>query len=532
MSESPVCAGPAPTPECHLSGYQKVSAAVYNWCVRRVGIADLGSNTARLVAFEFEPEIWFRMVGTIREPVRLGEGMARDGRLTRAAVERAMAAVELFEDYAGAVDLDEIEILATSAVRDAANRDEVLGPIRDHGYAVRVLAGEEEAELGVLAAANSFDLDDAWVLDVGGGSAQLSRMQDRRYMGGGAFPLGAVRLTEAFLDSDPPTESQVTSLERFIEERLGDQVARMRESGLPLIAMGGTARNLARLEMKRRRYPLAVMHGYRFSRDGLETIVGELLEMSVTERVDVAGIRPYRADVVVAGALVYRWIVRHAGLDAIEISGHGVREGALYRRFLPSPHLVDDVRRFTIENLAARHREPRGHVDRVRTLSRALFRGLSPLHRLGERELELLIAASVLHDIGTNLDYYRHHRHGAYVLSSVALPGFTHREQALLALLVRYHRKGRPKADDFGLLLGKRDIDMLAQLTACLRMAESLERSRAGRVSNVEVAVDESRILLELTADEPPTVELWEARGHGELFRQAFDRELVVKAID
>ncbi len=504
---------------------------VYNWRVRRVGIADLGSNTARLVVFEFEEESSVRMVEAIREPVRLGEGLARDGRLTAAAVGRALAAVELFEDFARATHLDDLEILATSAVRDASNREEVLGPIERQGFAVRVLEGTEEAELGVLAAANGFDVDDGWVMDLGGGSAQIARMEDRRYKNGASYPLGAVRLTESFLASDPPSAVEVAALEGFVADHLGPLMARMKASELPLIGMGGTVRNLARLEMKRRNYPLAVLHGYRFTREGLETITEELLAMTLEERIQTAGIRPYRADIFVAGALVYRWIVRNAGLEAIEISGHGVREGAMYRHFLPPPHLVDDVRRFTVSNLAARHRQPLEHTDRVATLSRALFHGLSPLHELGDRDLELLAAASALHDIGTQLDYYRHHKHGAYVITSAGLPGFSHREQVLLALLVRYHRKGTPKILGYEEILEEEDLLSLQQMTACLRMAESLERSRAGRVSNVEVRVEEDAVRLLLTAAETPTVELWEAGQHAELFDAAFGRPLVVEAV-
>ncbi len=494
-----------------------------------MGIADLGSNTARLMVFDYEAGRAYRMVEAIREPVRLGEGLARDGRMTPAAVSRALAAVELFEDYGGAVDLDDLEILATSAVRDAANRDEVLGPIRDAGYSVRVLPGTEEAELATLAVANSFDLHDAWIMDLGGGSSQISRMQNRRWVSGDALPLGAVRLTEAFVDSDPPSAAEVAALERRVAERAAKLADDIATSGLPLVGVGGTIRNLARLDMKRRDYPLPVLHGYRFRRQGLEAITEQLLETTYDERVRMAGVRPYRADILVAGALVYRWLLRAAGLESIEISGQGVREGALYRHLFPDPpHLVDDVRRFTIDNLALRHGEMPSHGSRVETLCRALFRGLSPLHGLGEVELELLTAAATLHDIGTNLDYYRHHKHGAYLLTSLALPGFRHREQLLIALLVRYHRKGNPKIDGYEEVLSEDDLRTLVALTACLRMAESLERSRAGRVAGLDVRVGDETIVLELAAAEPPTVEMWEAARHGELFEQAFGRRLVV----
>lgn len=499
--------------------------------MRRVGIADLGSNTARLVVFEFEPGRWFQMIDSVREPVRLGEGLARDGRMGRAAVARALAAVELFEDYGSAVGLDELEILATSAVRDATNSDDVLGPIRDEGYSVRVLPGEEEAELGVLAVANSFPESDGWVMDLGGGSAQVSRMEGRRYRGGRAYPLGAVRLTEKFFSQDPPAASEIEALEARVAAELGPIAKEIRASGWPLFAMGGTVRNLAKIDRGFRAYALPILHDYRLSHEGLDRVVETLLGMPLEQRRAVAGLRPDRADIIVAGALVYRWLMRAAELDEIRISGHGLREGALYRHLLPSPHCIDDVRKFSVQNLARRHPQPALHLERVSILADDLFRALEPIHGLGAVERELLAAAAELHDVGTSLDYYRHEKHGEYILVSAPLPGFDHRELALLSLMVRYHRKGEPRVKAYDGLLDATDERVLAQLTACLRAAESLERSRAGRVREVEVDFDDSSIRLTLVADEEPAVELWEVRQHSALFEQAFGgRRLEVAA--
>ena len=180
----------------------------------RLGIVDLGSNTARLVVYSHEPGKWFRLTHQIREPVRLGEGLGRDGNITRSAMRRAELALTLFSEYASSTGLTDLEILGTSALRDAANRDELLESLRALGLEVSVLSGEQEARLGVLAVANGFELSDACVIDLGGGSAQVSFMRDRDFGSGRAYPLGAVRLTERYLHSDPPKEKEVEALER------------------------------------------------------------------------------------------------------------------------------------------------------------------------------------------------------------------------------------------------------------------------------------------------------------------------------
>ncbi len=494
-----------------------------------LGIADLGSNTARLVVFAYEPGRWFRITDGIREAVRLGAGLGASRRLTRRALERALAAVDLFSDYARAAELDRLELLGTSALRDAENRDQFLAAVARRGHRVRVLSGEQEAALGVLAVANGFAIEDAWVMDVGGGSAQLSLMRGRRYVEGTAHPLGAVRLTEAFLRSDPPRAHEVEALDRAVEQELGSLVRRL-DGTLPLVAMGGTIRNLARVAQKRSGYPLELLHGYALTRQALEEVTAELLAHRQAGRAEIPGLNADRADIIVAGALVFRWLLRKSRLDRVLVSGHGVREGAFFRRFLDAPHLLPDVRGFSVRNRARQFPQPRGHLLQVRELATQLFDELAPLHGLGAGERELLAAAAVLHDSGTLLDYFRHDVHGAYLLTSAPLDGFSHRELALLALLVRYHRRGKPRLGDFKSLCLPGDKQVLLQLAACLRLAESFERARAGRVRALEVVRRGERVTVRLEATEEPTIELWEAGKHAPVFREAFGRRLVLEA--
>ncbi len=497
--------------------------------MRTLGVADLGSNTARLVVFAYEPGQWFRITDGIREAVRLGEGLAASRRLTRGALRRALAAVDLFSDYARAAELDRLELLGTSALRDAENRDQFVGAVERRGHKVRVLSGEQEAALGVLAVANGFALEDAWVMDLGGGSAQLSLMRGRRYLEGTAHPLGAVRLTEAFLHSDPPRAADVKALEKAVEQELGSLVRRL-DGSLPLVAMGGTIRNLARIAQKRLGYPLDLLHGYALTRQALEEVTEELLAHRLAGRAEIPGLNADRADIIVAGALAFRWLLRKSRLDSLLVSGHGVREGAFFHRFLEAPHLLPDVRGFSVRNRARQFPQPPGHLLQVRELATQLFDQLAPLHGMGAGERELLDAAAVLHDSGTLLDYFRHDVHGAYLLTSAPLDGFSHRELALLALVVRYHRRGRPKLGDFKSLCRPGDKQVLLQLAVCLRLAESFERSRAGRIRGLDVLRRGERVTVRLEADEEPTIELWEAGKHAAAFREAFGRRLVLEA--
>ncbi len=500
--------------------------------VERIGIVDLGSNTARLVVFSYEPGRWFILDNEIRERVRLGQGLGEAGELTPEAMERALAALDLFADYAAATGLEHLEVIATSAVRDARNKRDLLAKIVPLGFEVDSVSGEEEAALGVIAVANGFDFRDAWVVDLGGGSAQISRMADRRYRRGGAFPLGALRLTDAFLRADLPTKAEVAALEEHARAELGDVLQEIADDPLPLVAMGGTIRNLARAAQKRSHYPLDVMHGYFLTRGALEVVTEELLSRSSRKRAAVPGVSGDRADIILAGALVFRTLLRESGQDGFWISGNGVREGAFFSRFLPEPHFVDDVRRFSVENLAQQYLQPSTHLRRVRRLAGRLFEELEPLHGLDRRAAELLDAAATLHDIGMTVGYHLHHKHGAYLVQAARLNGYDHREQALLSLLVRYHRKGQPKLGDLARVTRDGDETVLGTLAFCLRMAEMLERSKAGRVADVHAQIGADVVQVDVVASEEPVVELWEAGKQRPLFARVFGRRLKLRWID
>ena len=500
--------------------------------MQRLGIVDLGSNTARLVVFSFEQGHWFRLADQLRQPIRLGEGLGKNGRLTHEARERAARALELFSDYAKSTEVSRLDVLATSAVRDAANQEVLLERLQPLGLDITILSGREEAELGVLAVANSFEFADAWVVDLGGGSAQVSRMHARRFQEGQAYPLGAVRLTEKYLISDPPKGKEVRQLEGAIGELLEPVVRRMAGDSAPLVAMGGTIRNLARAVQKDQDYPLSDrIHGFFLERRELGRLVRRLRDLKARKRGQIPGIKADRADVILAGALVWTWLLEESGREGLWISGLGLREGALFRRFLPAPHLIHDLRGFSVQNLLHHYAQSKENVRLTRRLSANLFSELRPLHGFGAREANLLDAAVVLQDIGLAVNIYRHDRHGEYLVSAAPLNGFTHREQALLALLVRYHLRGKPRLGPYESLCSDSDKRRLRVLAACLRIADHLERPRAQRVEDLLVEIDDEVVVLRPVASEDLDLELWQLEQHREIFRLAFDRKLVVEPV-
>ncbi len=489
-----------------------------------VAIIDLGSNTCKLILMAYQPDYSYRQVDELRQVVRLAEGMGSANILRADAFERGINVLKNYRMYCQAAGVSDIIATATSAVRDSKNGDSFLAAAKEQaGISPVILSGEKEAYYGVLAVANSLNIADGFIVDIGGGSAQLSEMKARNFVQGQSWPLGALRLTEQFFSNDPPKKKELKALEKHIKTQL-ETIPENFAAADTLVGMGGTIRNLAKIQQKRENYSLDLKHNYMFKEAHLANIVDMLAEATTAERKDISGLNSDRADIILAGAVVARELLARSAANAITISGQGVREGLFYSRFVESDtHVLDEVRHFSVVNLMRRYYNNVPHNEHVCKLALALFDGLESLHGYGANERELLAAAARLHDIGMAVSYYDHHKHGFYLTMGAALPGYSHREQIIIGLLVRYHRKGSPDDEGYGDLLEDGDMTRVSKLAALLRLAEYLERSKAQRVKDLRCHISEDYVQLEVLAEDDISIELHEARNRAGLFEDAYD---------
>ena len=503
---------------------------------RRLAVIDLGSNSFRLVVFTAAvDEGWWKRTDEIYEPVRIGEGLGSGDELRPGAMDRALATVDVFAHFcrASALSGDAVDAVATSAIRDARNAEEFLVRARRlSDLSIRVLSREEEARYGYLAAVNSTTLSDGYVLDLGGGSLQLVRVDARLATESGSWPLGAVRMTERFLAAKGPAKRrQLDELRGHVRETLAD-ASWLVGGGRRLIGVGGTVRNLAAAVQRAAGLPSFGVQGQLITREALDALVERLAALPATERGDVPGIKPARADLILAGAVVIQTVLELGEFDALEATEAGLREGVFFERYLADrePPLFDDVRRASVRNLAAQYHAVGPHTDHVAALALGLFDDLAAagLHDGDPTEHELLQAASWLHDIGMSVDYDDHHKHTRYLILNAGLPGFSPREVALIAQAARYHRKGMPDPGPMASLLDRDDERRLDRMAVLLRLAEGLERSRDQIVREVRVRRDGDTIELQLIADGEVAVPRWAASRETELFERAFGVKLRV----
>jgi exopolyphosphatase / guanosine-5'-triphosphate,3'-diphosphate pyrophosphatase len=425
--------------------------------------------------------------------------------------------------------------VATSAIRDTTNREDFLSAARRATpLGVEVLSAEEEARLGYVAAINTSTLRAGAVLELGGGSMQLIEVADRRARELASVPLGAVRLTEELLPGSKPARKK--DLER-VRERVRETlqgVGWLSRAGERLVGIGGAVRNLAAAAMNAAGQSDIGVQGYVLTAQPLGELIEELAALEPAKRGDVPGIKPGRADIVLAAALTIETVLQTGGFSGIEATEAGLREGLFFDRelFAGRDPLFDDVRAAAVRNLAIQYEGDLEHVEHVAELSLQMFDSLAAggLLEPAEGERELLWAAAMLHDVGMTISYDDHHKHSRYLIVSAELPGFDPRERALIAQISRYHRKGAPKLGEMSSFARPGDEQLVARCSVILRLAEHLERGRDQSVQQVRLHGNGKGVDLHLEAAGDLTLPRWsvERYGDSEAFERVFGRRLLI----
>jgi exopolyphosphatase/guanosine-5'-triphosphate,3'-diphosphate pyrophosphatase len=505
---------------------------------------DIGTNSIRLLLVRFNENRSYTIISQQKEVVRLGEDEFVDQHLQMGAMRRAVLVCRTFTEMARAQGADEIVAIATSATREARNRDEFLRMLRQEaGLEVRPISGLEEARLIYLGVTSGFHMEErrAVFIDIGGGSTEIVVGDQFAYAHLDSLKLGAIRLTSMFFLPEEPSPLSVdrySLIARYVRNATIRSVQRIREHEYDIaIGSSGTIENLADIAVRR-------FHGRPRQRDDVMTyaqlseIVEMLCSLTLEERRNVPGINPDRADIIIAGAAILHTIMGELGLEEIRATDRGLREGLIIDALARShPEMLKglSVRERGVIQLGRACRFDEPHATTVKVLALQLFdsgRKLG-LHKLGKAERELLGHASMLHDVGSFLSYSNHQAHTYYLIRNADLVGFDLHEVELIAAVARFHRKGYPrKKHPEYITLNKRSRRVVRVLSTLLRMAESLDRSHAGLITQAAFEkVGRKRAVLRVHASEPCHLELWGVQGHQRAFQRTFGRRLELRLV-
>jgi exopolyphosphatase / guanosine-5'-triphosphate,3'-diphosphate pyrophosphatase len=489
-----------------------------------VAVIDIGSNSGRVMVFERHASSHLRLLAGSRAPLRLVHDVDTRGEFTDATMARATEALRDFQAIATSAGAKRIVAVATAAMRDASNGMRFAERLRrELGIRVEIIGGLAEARYGFAGAVRGLDVSNGLLFDVGGGSLQITRFTRRRPAGPLSLPFGALRLSEQFLESDPPTAKQLKRLREHVRRHLEKARVPRLAQGDRLVGTGGTLRNLAKIDRHTRRYPIGWLHGYELSVERLGEVVDLLAETRQKRRDDIPGLSSERSDSIVGGAIAIQTLAEFVRAKKILVSGQGVREGialGLLKIEVGSPQsvkeasLVSLVSRFDLWRSTA--------AARRRHVASALQRALEP-DAPAAVVMAIDHAARVL-DIGRSLDVVNRHEHVAEILLSTELVGFTHNELALVSAIVR--RAGDRHADVLPMRVVRDAFErgLLDRAAIILALADEIE-ARCPPHGQITIQCEIGRDV-KLSV---PQLASWLAKDLDKRFERAFGRTLIVR---
>jgi len=505
-----------------------------------IAAIDAGSNAVRLAVARAYSALDIEPLFNERYSLRLGEGVFVRHRFSEKLFKRGVKAFRHFHEVLEEFGVTRYRAVATSASREARNRDAFVRSIKQKtGIALEVINSSEESRLGRVAvlAALGPESPPRCIADLGGGSLEISILRDHTVEQSAQLPLGAVRLMTTLKIPGVIRPAQAELVRRYVRALLESRLpARPNLGEQTAVALGGNAETLANIAPGPRLHGLPTIQ-LALLRERLP----DLLERDVRERMKSYGIRRDRADVLGISAITFVTLGRYLNIRNFSIPSVGLREGLLQEIAREAfsrtePHRYNAAARQLLvgtRSLARRFQKDQTHAEHVRELSVLLFDQLQPVHHLPAQSRVLLEAGSLLHDTGHMISHRGHHKHGEYLVLNGDIPGLEGRDRAIVAGLVRYHnRKSEPAGHHVAYSsLNNSDKRIARRLSAILRIAEALDHSHRQRVTQVRAAFQRAAVGLQITARGDATEDLVDANRSAELFEKEFHVRLYFRQL-
>ena len=501
---------------------------------------DIGSNSVRLKISRLQGGR-LKEVHEDREVTRLGEGVFSGGLLSPESMSETVRVLRRFHRATQECGADSVRVVATAALRDARNSRAFLEWVRSTtGWTVEIISGLEEARLIHLGIVSSSRVgaDSALLIDLGGGSCEVTVSRKGQIRDTVSLPLGAVRLTNEFLKHDPPRKSELKRLQGFVGREIGKVQNRIKSARVgAVIATSGTAAALAGVathlaRFKRRRSSAA-------TREMMRRIVKQITRLPLDQRRRIPGIGPRRAEIICAGAVVYAELLERCHLGGFRYSALGLRDGILaqmaadHDRGTRSGRAVESERWESIKRAVEHYRVDLQHALHVRESAGLLFSSLKSVHHLPMEYQEWLSAAAMLYEVGDYVNRNGHHRHTYYIISNSEILGYTPQQRRIIAAIARYLGKSRPTPGDGPMnSLSPEEQENVTKASALLRVARALNLGRTQAVAHVAISARSGSVAMKLTPRGKASVdlELWAIEKDRSYFREVFGRELSAAA--
>lgn len=503
--------------------------------MEKLGIIDLGSNTARLVLINVLDGGFFYVFDECKESVRLSQDMERDGILKPQRVQQTITTLKMFKKLCDAHHVDKIIAVATAAVRRAKNQKSFLDEVVSTcGIKLRVLSSEEEATYVYTGVINSMDVPKGIIMDIGGGSTQLIHYNRRNILHYETLPFGSVTLTDLFKYDNLTPEEQTLKIAEFAKEQF-EHIEWLKEveEDVRFIGVGGTFRNLGKMSRRIKKYPMELAHNYSVPQEDVQAIFDMVKGLDLDRKMKIRGLSSTRADIFQSALAVIKTFTEYMKFDKVTISCAGLREGIMFNTVVPSTQEkpITDVLGYSLNSIVRQFELPKEHVDQVCSLAVMLFKQLRVLHKFPRMYLKVLKVAAMLYQAGKNIKYYNHHQNAGYIILNSSINALSHRDIVMAALVASSYRK-----DDLNVavwtrfkdIITEQDFEVARKLGVILKLADSLDRGMTKVIRDLNCDVLGDSVIMKTVTNGDATLEIHDALSILPEFRRAFHKNIEI----
>ncbi|MFH5836039.1 hypothetical protein ACHAL6_08165 [Proteiniclasticum sp. C24MP] len=499
--------------------------------MEKLALIYIGGNTTRYALWKIEDDKSYRLLESYKENLKLGKNTKEEFSISEENVTSLVKIMTYFKDFSDSAGAENPHVILSEFFEHITNKDEIRKKLETElKLNVIELTNRQEIHLDYLAVKNSMNLNNSLLVDISGASTQLGWMKDGTLIDSYRLPIGTLSLTEKFHLEDHVTKEDHTALDKYLKEEL-DAVDWLSNGNFhEMIILGGSSRAISKIDRKKRRYPINIIHEYTMQDLDILSMYRSLITKNLKQRYTIEGIDRERADILPAALAILNALIGKTRIINIRVSGTGIREGFLFDYIDKNYGTLPDMLDRSILNILRIHNVDVDKAKSLYVLTKSIYDGFSGIRKEWKNAENIIKVSSMLRDVGLSVRYYNHHKHNFYIISNSEINGMDHREiiqSAMAATFTDGIHRDAPLLQ-FGQIINRLDIDMISDIGICISIAEKLLSANKMDIQVKNVSVLDEKILLEVYSAHTLDFEIHEIRKLNKTLTGMYGKELEV----
>lgn len=500
--------------------------------MEKLALIYVGGNTTRYALWKIEDDKSYRLLESYKENLKLGRNTKEEFIISEEKIDELVNILSYFKEFSDSINATNTFVILSEFFDRIRNKDDIRTRLESElSMKVIELTSKEELYLDYLALVNSMRLTNSLVVDISGGSTQLAYIEDGTLKESHLLPLGTLSLTEMFSLEQQISKESHMNLESFLRDELTKVSWLSRYEYQDMVIVGGSARAISKIDRKKRRYPMNIIHEYTMQDLDICSLYTNLMTKTLKQRYAIEGMDKERADILPSSLAILNALLEKTGISTLRVSGAGIREGFLFNYLTEHHGELGDMLDRSISNILSRHNVDKERAENLYRLTKEIYNGMNGVHKDWQGLESIIKVSSKLRDVGLSVRFYNHDRHNFYIISNSEINGIDHR-QIIMSALAATFSNGLAKETpllQYGQLINRMDLAMVYDIGICLSIAEKLLRSDGKIISLKETRVDENEVTFLLSASEELHFEVHAVMKLKDIFYELYSRQLKIE---